>query len=73
MNCHGHLCAGLDRRHLVGSKRILSVLSDVDVSSQLCSPTLVNDVRLDLGVTNDRGILLARADACAVSCNGIID
>ena len=68
-----HLRARLDRRDLVSCESVLGVLSNIDVSSQLGSATLVNNVGLDLGISNDRGILLTWTDACAVSCNSIVD
>lgn len=62
----GHLSTGRDLGNSIGGKGVLGVLSNVDVSAKLGTSTLVYDVRGDLGITDDGGILLAGADARAV-------
>lgn len=65
--------AGLDLCDLAGGQGVLGVLADVDVARQLRSSALVDHVGGNLGVSDQRGILLARADARAVSCDGRVD
>lgn len=48
-------------------KRILRVLSDVDVARQFRPAAFVYDVGRDLGISNKGSILLARADGRAIS------
>lgn len=60
--------AGLDLRDLSGGQGVLGVLAHVDVAADLGPPALVGYVGVDLGVADQRGVLLARADAGAVSC-----
>lgn len=62
----GHLPTGRDLGDGIGGEGVLGVLPNVDVSAKLGAPTLVYDVGGDLGVTDDGGVLLAGADACAV-------
>lgn len=73
VNRDGEFAAGLDLCDLAGGQGVLGVLADVDVAGQLRSSALVNDVGGNLGVSDQRGILLARADARAVSCDGRVD
>lgn len=68
-----HLSTGRDLGDSIGSEGVLGVLSNVDVSAKLSTSTLVGDVRGDLGITDDGGVLLARADGCAVPCNVTLD
>lgn len=56
----------MDLGHGVSSKGILCVLADVDVAGQLGSATLVDDVGLDLGVSDQSRVLLAGVDGRAV-------
>lgn len=60
------LRASLDLGDSVRSEGVLGVLSNVDVAAQLCASALVHDVCRDLSITDESGILLARADAGAV-------
>ena len=73
MDSHSHQCTGFDLRHGPCGESILGVLANIDVASQLCSTTLVDNVRTDLGIPDDGGILLAGTDACAISRDGGIN
>ena len=73
MNGYCHKCTGFDLGDSFGSERILSILPYIDVSSQLCSTTLIDDVCINFSLSNNRGILLAGADSCAVSRDGGVD
>jgi len=68
-----HDCSRLDCGDCAGSKSVLGVLANIDVARYLCSATLVDDVGGDFCVADDGSVLLARADVCAVSGNGIVD
>ena len=59
----------LNLSNLVGRDSVLSVLTNIDVTRDLSTATLVHDVGSDLGITNDGSILLARVDGDAVACN----
>lgn len=65
-HCHGG--ASLDLCDGPCGQSVLGVLADIDVAANFCPSTLVGHVGVDLGVTDQRRILLARADAGAVSC-----
>lgn len=69
----GHLSTGRDLGDSIGGEGVLGVLPNVDVSAKLGTSTLVHDVRGDLGITDDGGILLAGADGCAVPCKIALD
>lgn len=73
MNGNRHQCASLDFGNSSRSQGILGVLPNIDISCQFCPTTLVDDVRSNLGISNDGGVLLARTDTRAVSCNGRVD
>ena len=73
MNGYCHKCTGFELGDGFGSERILSILPHIDVSSQLCSTTLIDDVCINFSLSNNRGILLAGADSCAVSRDGGVD
>lgn len=68
-----HLSTGRDLGNSIGGEGVLGVLPNVDVSAKLSTSTLVYDVRGDLGITDDGGILLAGADARAVPCKIALD
>ena len=70
-NCE--LRALLDCRHFFGCDGLLSLSSDIDVAVNLCSAAGIHNVLLDLAVSNDGGVLLARADTCAVASKVIVD
>jgi hypothetical protein len=65
--------ASLDLSDSSSSKLVLGVLPNINVASQLCSSTFVDDVGTDLSVTDDGCVLLARRDGCAVSCECCVD
>lgn len=65
-HCHGG--ASLDLCDSPCGQSVLGVLADIDVAANFCPSTLVGHVGGDLSVTDQRRILLARADAGAVSC-----
>lgn len=73
MDSDGHLGSCLDLGDGTSRQLVLGVLTDVDVTTQLGSPTLVDEIGGDLGITNDGGILLARADGSAISCQSSVD
>jgi hypothetical protein len=64
-NCHNG--SFLHSRHNAGGELILGLRADIDVASQLRTTTLINDIGVNLCITNEGGILLARADSSAVS------
>lgn len=68
-----HLPAGRDLSNSIGSEGVLGVLSNVDVAAKLGTSTLVDNVGGDLGITDQGGVLLAGADAGAVSCEVTLD
>lgn len=70
---YGHGCSGFDLRDLACGKLVLGVLSDIDVTGQLCSSTLIYRVGGDFCVSDDGGILLARVDGRAISWESIVD
>jgi len=63
----------LNLSDLVGRNSVLSVLTNIDVTRDLSTTTLVHDVGSDLSITNDGSILLARVDGDAVAGNLRID
>jgi hypothetical protein len=73
MNGYSHHCTGFDLGDGFGSERILSILPHIDVSSQLCSTTLIDNVCINFNLSNDRSILLTGAGSCAVPRNGGVD
>lgn len=68
MDRHGELRAGLDLCNGSGGQGVLSVLAHIDVASNFRPSALVHNVGGNLGIANEGGILLARADARAVPC-----
>ena len=52
---------------------VLRVLSDINVSRELGPSTFVYNIGGDLSISDDRGILLAGADRCAVSCQVLLN
>lgn len=73
MDRDSHLSTGRDLGNSIGGEGVLGVLPNVDVSAKLSTSTLVYDVRGDLGITDDGGVLLAGADAGAVPCKITLD
>lgn len=73
MNGNDKLSTALDLCDCAGSQGILGVLTHIDVTGQFCSTTLVDNVCIDFGITDDGGILLARADTGAVTCDIWVD
>lgn len=65
---HGHGSVGLDLCDGSCGQSVLGVLANVDVAADFCPSTLVGNVGGDLSVTDQGRILLARANAGAVSC-----
>lgn len=59
----------LNLSNLVGRDSVLSVLTNIDVTRDLSTTTLVHNVGSDLGITNDGSVLLARVDSDAVASN----
>jgi hypothetical protein len=73
MDGNSHYRASLNLSDLSSSNSILGVLSNVDVTGQFGSSTFVDNIGIDLSVSNDRGILLAGTDTSAVSGDVWID
>lgn len=73
MNGHSHLGAGLYRRNGIGSKLILSVFANIDITSQLRPSTFVHKIGGNLSITDDGGVLLAWTDSGAISGKGGVD
>lgn len=65
---HGHGSVSLDLCDGSCGQSVLGILADIDVAANFCPSTLVGNVGGDLGITNQGRILLARANAGAVSC-----
>lgn len=65
----GNLATSSDLSNSASRESILCVLTNVDVTGQLSSAALVDNVGLNLGVANQGSILLARVDGCAVAGN----
>lgn len=63
----GHTCTSLDLSDSSSGNGIFGVLTDVDVTSQLCTATLIDNVGVNLGITDNGGVLLAGANGCAIS------
>lgn len=61
-----HSSTRLHLGDLLGSQGILSVLANVDVTLQLCSSTLVDDVCCNFRISDQGSVLLAWADGGAV-------
>lgn len=51
------------------SQRVLRLLANVNIASELCSAALVDEVGLDLGLADNGGILLAGVYGRAVASN----
>lgn len=66
---HSNLTASSDLRNSASRESILRVLANVDVTGQLGSAALVDNIGLNLGVADQGRILLARVDGCAVAGN----
>lgn len=73
MNGNLKLRAGLDLSDGLRRESVLRVLSDIDVSGKLGPSTFVYNIGSDLSISDDRGILLAGADGCAVSCQVLLN
>jgi hypothetical protein len=67
MNGHSYEGACFDLGHCTSGEGILSVLSNINVASQLRSTTLVDNVRTDFGISDDGCVLLTGTDTCSVS------
>lgn len=67
------LRALLDGRHLVGCDGLLGFTSNIDVAVDLCSAAGVHNVLRDLAISDDGGVLLARADASTVTSQRVVD
>lgn len=70
---HRQLRAGFHLCDLLDGQGVLRVLANVDVALQLGSPALVDDVGRDLGVADQRGVLLAGVDGGTVPGEGVDD
>lgn len=66
MDGDSHLRACLDLGHGTCCQSILRVLANIDVTCQLRTATLVDDVGANLCISDDRCVLLARADSCTI-------
>ena len=64
---HSNLTTSSDLGNSAGRESILCVLTNVDVTGQLGSAALVDDIGFNLGVANQGRVLLARVDGCAVA------
>ena len=67
------LGALLDSRNLFGYNSLLGFASNIDVAINLCPAARVDNVLRNLAVSDDGGVLLARADASAVTSKGVVD
>lgn len=72
MDSHCHDGSGLDLSDHARCQLILGFRPNVDVTSQLSSPTLIHDIGCDFGVTNNGGVLLTRTNSSAVPRDSII-
>ena len=70
-DCDGGSC--LDLGDSSGSNHIFGVLSDIDVTSQLSTSTLVDDVGADFCLSDDGAVLLARVDGRAIPGKGQVN
>ena len=59
--------AGLDLGHATGCELVLSLLANVNVTGQLSPAAAIDNVLLDLRITDDGSILLARRNGGAVA------
>lgn len=73
MNGHSHQSACLDLGYCTSGERVLSVLSNINVASQLRSTALIDDIGGYLCIADDGCVLLAGADARTVSREGSIN
>lgn len=73
MDSNLHYSTFGNRGDSFGGEFILSLLSDVDVPVQLCTPTAIDDVLSYLRIADDGGILLAWAYISAVSSENLVD
>lgn len=69
----GDLGAGLDGRDGVGADGVLLALGHVNVGVLLRPAAHADNVGVDLGVTDDGGVQLARVDGRAVSRQRSVD
>lgn len=73
MNSDCDRAARFNLRNLVRCQGVLGVLANVDVASNLGASALVDDVVVNLGITDNRGVLLAGVDRRAVTGNVRVD
>lgn len=73
VDSHLNLAALGDLSDTLGLESVLGLFADVDVALELSAAALVDDVSLDLGRTDEGGVLLAGVDGGAVSCDGRVD
>lgn len=69
----GHERASLNGGDGTSRECVLCVLPNIDIASQLCSPTFVDNVCRDLGISDNSCVLLARTDSCTITCNTGVD
>lgn len=67
MQGDGDLGTGLDLRDRVGGEGILLALGDINVGVLLGPSAHADNVGVDLSVTDNGCVQLARVDGCAVS------
>lgn len=64
--------AGSHLSDSLGGKLVLGVLADIDVSRKFSTSALIDNVGVDLSLSDDGGILLTWADASAVSGQSLV-
>lgn len=69
MKGDSHCCSGLDLCDGSSCQSVFGIFSHINVTTQFCSATLVDNVGRYLGISNDGSVLLTRRDTRAVSCN----
>lgn len=69
MSGYYHESPSFDRSDGCSRKLILGIFSHVDIASQLCPATLVDNIRSDFGTADESGVLLTWTDQSAVSYN----
>ena len=73
MNSNLQLRSSLHLGNGLRCESVFCVLSNIDVSRQLGPSTFVYNIGRDLGISDDRRVLLARADGRAISCQVLLD
>lgn len=73
VDCDSHQRSSFDLCNCSSCDGCLGILSNIDIAAQLSPSTLIDNIRSDLGISNDGCVLLARRNSSAIPCNGRVD